>query len=305
MTPTIVILGPTASGKTRLAALVADKINGEIISADSRQVYRGMNLGTGKDYEDYIVAGHKIPCHLIDILNPGEEYNVFRYQQDFRLAHNDIVERGKTPVVCGGTGLYLEAVLGSYNMQQVPENLSLRESLNHKSQEELAAHLQSLRPVHNTTDTIDRERTLRAIEIAVYEDESKSDKSPVLNDNTLFFGIAYERQELRQRITERLKQRLAAGMIAEAENLAGQGIDHQKLEYYGLEYRYLSRYIHGMISYDEMFNQLNTAIHQFAKRQMTWFRRMERKGFRIHWLQGHLSAEEKLDAMLGSLGRGE
>lgn len=298
MHQSIVILGPTASGKTRLAALIAEKINGEIISADSRQVYRGMNLGTGKDYDDYIVDGKMVPYHLTDMLNPGEEYNVFRFRQDFEIAFKAIANRGKTPVVCGGTGLYLEAVLGSYNMLNVPENRMLRQSLSGKSQEELIAYLQTLRPLHNTTDILDRERTLRAVEIALYENENQSDANQIAPLNALITGIAYERQQLRQRITERLKQRLAQGMIAEVENLIRQGTDHQKLEYYGLEYRYLSRYIRGIITREEMFSQLNTAIHQFAKRQMTWFRRMERKGFQIHWLQGELSNEEKIGAIL-------
>lgn len=292
--PLLTILGPTASGKTRLAALVADRLNAEIISADSRQVYRGMNLGTGKDYADYLVDGKQIPCHLVDIVDPGEEYNVFRYQKDFFGIYEDLSKRNKPAILCGGTGLYIESVLGGYNMGEVPVDETLREFLGNKTQEELVAYLSSLRPLHNTTDTLDRERCIRAIEIATYELENESNNPSFPKLNPLIVGIAYERNKLRQRITQRLQERLEQGMAAEVEELLNKGISPEKLEYYGLEYRYLSQFITGRIGYDEMFRLLNTTIHQFAKRQMTWFRRMERKGFQIHWLAGELNMDDKL-----------
>jgi len=298
MSTMITILGPTASGKTRLAALVANKLNGEVISADSRQVYRGMNLGTGKDYNDYIVNGKQVPYHLIDILEPGEEYNVYRYQQDFFRAYTGILQRGKLPLLCGGTGLYLESVLGAYKMGEAPENDTLREFLETKSQNDLVAYLASLRPLHNTTDSRNRKRTIRAIEIASYELEHQAEARSLPRLNPLIIGITYERQVLRQRITERLKARLEQGMVSEVEELLNKGISTEKLEYYGLEYRYLSQLIAGKISYEEMFRNLNTAIHQFAKRQMTWFRRMERKGFKIHWLDSESTTEMKVESIL-------
>jgi tRNA dimethylallyltransferase len=294
----LTLLGPTASGKTRLAALVAANINGEIISADSRQVYRGMNLGTGKDYDDYLVDGKQVPYHLVDILEPGEAYNVFRYQRDFFKVYNDIINRGKTAVICGGTGMYIESVLAGYTLAEAPEDETLREFLKSKNQEQLVAYLASLRPLHNTTDTIDRERCIRAIEVATYEGEQEADKLEYPKLNPLIIGIAYERKTLRERITQRLKDRLENGMVEEVEGLIKQGISPEKLDYYGLEYRYLSQLILGKITYDEMFSLLNTAIHQFAKRQMTWFRRMERKGFQIHWLDGEREMEFKVQEIL-------
>ncbi len=293
----ITILGPTATGKTRLAAVLAAKINGEIISADSRQVYRGMNLGTGKDYEDYHVEGTVIPYHLVDIVDPGVEYNVFRFQQDFTRAFNGIRQRGKMPVLCGGSGLYLESVLGGYRMEQVPVNSDIRSSLSEKTQDELVEHLHSLKLLHNITDTTDRERTLRAIEIATFENERKTMLHlPELK--SLIIGVAYDRSLLRQRITERLKERLKVGMVAEVRDLLHGGISAAALDFYGLEYRYITRYVAGQISYDEMFRLLNTAIHQFARRQMTWFRRMERKGFIIHWLPGEWETGKKVQSIL-------
>lgn len=294
MNALLTILGPTASGKTRLAALVAANINGEIISADSRQVYRGMNLGTGKDYEDYLVDGKQIPYHLTDILDPGDAYNVYRYKQDFFRVHKDITSRGKTPVICGGTGMYIEAVLAGYSLAQAPEDATLREFLKNKSQKELVDYLASLRPLHNTTDTLDRERSIRAIEVATYEAEHRAGNQEYPKLNPLIIGIAYERKTLRERITQRLTDRFEHGMLEEVEGLIKQGISPEKLDYYGLEYRYLSQLILGKITFDEMFSLLNTAIHQFAKRQMTWFRRMERKGFQIHWLHGEMEMELKV-----------
>ncbi|HHN47835.1 MAG TPA: tRNA (adenosine(37)-N6)-dimethylallyltransferase MiaA [Bacteroidales bacterium] len=301
MNTPITILGPTASGKTRLAALVANRKNGEIISADSRQVYRGMNLGTGKDYDDYIVDGQQIPYHLVDISEPGEEYNLFRYQQDFLKAFNNISSRNKTPLICGGTGLYLEAVLTGYKLTEAPKDETLRAFLASKTQDELNDFLASLRPLHNTTDTLDRERTIRAIEVATYAIEHEGNHTGFPGINSVVFGISYERENLRKRITQRLQARLESGMIEEVEQLIQQGITHEKLAYYGLEYRYISEHLAGKISFDEMFKLLNTAIHQFAKRQMTWFRRMERKGLKINWLQGESGLQEKLASMLALL----
>ncbi|MGB4204979.1 MAG: tRNA (adenosine(37)-N6)-dimethylallyltransferase MiaA [Bacteroidales bacterium] len=297
----ITILGPTASGKTRLAALLANRINGEVISADSRQVYKGMDLGTGKDYSDYEVDGKTVPYHLIDIADPGEEYNVFRYQQDFIRVYNDIIRRGRIPVMCGGTGLYIESVLGAYRMESVPQNEELRAELKQKSLEELAEKLRNIKPLHNITDITDRERALRAIEIAVFENERKNDTHSFPDMNSLIFGVAYNRSELRQRITQRLKNRMGEGMINEVKELLSSGVSAEKLDFYGLEYRYLARYVTGMITYDEMFSLLNTAIHQFAKRQATWFRRMERKGFTIHWLPGEWNMDEKMEYILQAL----
>jgi tRNA dimethylallyltransferase len=246
----IVITGPTASGKTRLAAEVAGKLNGEIISADSRQVYRGMNLGTGKDYDDYIVNGIKIPCHLIDILDPGEECNVFSYQQDFSRVCHDIVSRGKIPVLCGGTGLYIESVLAAYQMTDAPRDETLRAFLENKNQDELAAYLASLRPLHNTTDILERNRTIRAIEIATYEQEKQAEESENPTLKPMIFGVAWERKTQRERITQRLHERLGQGMVLEVETLIKQGVSPEKLDYYGLEYRYLPRYISGTITYE-------------------------------------------------------
>ncbi|MDP2423699.1 MAG: tRNA (adenosine(37)-N6)-dimethylallyltransferase MiaA [Bacteroidales bacterium] len=300
MTPfnLIAIIGPTATGKSRLAALLAQRINAEIISADSRQVYRSMNLGTGKDYANYIVDGKPVPYHLLDIVEPGEEYNVFRFQQDFFNAFNDIQARGKMPILCGGTGMYIEAVLDNYNLMQVPANWELRNLIGQKSLHELAEMLTQMKPVHNTTDTIDRERAIRAIEIAVYEKENQPicPSHPVIRP--LIFGIALDRSMVRELITQRLQQRLEQGMIDEVKSLITKGISTEKLDFYGLEYRYISRYIAGRISYDEMFGQLNTAIHQFAKRQMTWFRRMEKRGFIITWINGDLFDTERMATIL-------
>ena len=282
----ITILGHTAAGKTGIAASVAFKVGGEVISADSRQVYRDMSVGTGKDLDDYIVNDRMVPVHLVDIRDAGEEYNVFEFQKDFHLAFGGIRSRGMIPVLCGGSGMYLEAVLRGYDMIKVPVNKDLRESLEGKSLEELGRILSSYRDLHNNTDTDTVKRAIRAIEIA---DFMKKEVSAVDNfppPASLTFGIRYERDERRSRITRRLMQRLEEGMIEEAEALLARGISHDKLEYYGLEYKYLSLYLKGELSYEEMIERLNTAIHQFAKRQMTYFRGMERRGIKIHWLQG-------------------
>jgi len=293
----ITVLGPTATGKTRLAALLADKTGGEIISADSRQVYRGMDIGTGKDLEDYLITGKKIASHLVDIANPGTEYNVFTFQRDFLQAYADIRHRGHLPVLCGGTGLYLEAVLTGYRLQQVPENLALRERLDALSDVGLVAMLKGYGTLHNTTDVAHRERTLRAIEIKEFEKlHPVREKFPKIN--SVNFGIAFPRELIRQRITRRLKSRLENGLIEEVRRLLHNGLKPEQLTFYGLEYRYVTQYVTGEISYDEMFSKLNTAIHQFSKRQMTWFRRMEKRGTVIHWVDGLLPEEDKVAACL-------
>ena len=298
----IVVLGHTAGGKTAYAAKLAMKTGGEIISADSRQVYRGMDIGTGKDYDDYIVDGTKINAHLIDIVDAGYEYNVFEFQQDFINAYNAVRKRNNVPFLCGGTGLYIEAVLKGYNMISVPINENLREELAAKSTAELTEILTSMRNLHNTTDTTSRKRLIRAIEI----EESKKNNPPAgLNFpefSSIILGIKYERDERRKRITDRLRLRLENGMIEEAEALISSGISPEKLEFYGLEYKYLAHYLTGKINYDEMFNGLNTAIHQFAKRQMTWFRKMEREGMKIHWIEGEKGMEEKVEEGMRVIG---
>ncbi len=291
----ITVLGPTATGKTRLAALLAYRTVGEVISADSRQVYRGMDVGTGKDLDDYIVNGRNIPSHLVDIADPGTEYNVFGFQRDFLLAYADIRQRGHVPVLCGGTGLYLEAVLSGYHLQQVPENIALRKKLKPLSDAKLVEVLKRYGILHNTTDIANRERTLRAIEIKEFEKSHPArEKFPKIDSVNL--GINFPREMVRQRITQRLKYRLENGMIEEVQRLLHSGLKPKQLTFYGLEYRYVTQYVTGEITYDEMFSKLNTAIHQFSKRQMTWFRRMEKRGTVIHWLDGRLHEEEKLSA---------
>lgn len=297
----ITILGPTASGKTRLAAQLAYEIDGEIISADSRQVYRGMDIGTGKDYNDYIVKDKKIPYHLVDIAEPGTEFNVFQYQQEFLKTYKDIKDRSKIPVLCGGTGLYLESILKGYKLTDVPHNAVLREELKNKSQEELVEILSSLRKLHNITDSSDRERTLRAIEIETYHQQNKGTPEDFPSIRNLVIGIQIERPLLRKRITQRLEKRLNSGMVEEVKNLLANGLTPEKLKHYGLEYKFLTMYVLGEMSYEEMFSQLNTAIHQFAKRQMTWFRKMERSGIRINWIDGMLSDEELLKIISGMM----
>jgi tRNA dimethylallyltransferase len=291
----ITILGPTATGKTRLAALVATRIDGEVISADSRQVYRGMNIGTGKDYDDYVVEGKTVPFHLVDIADPGYEYSVFEYQQDFLKVFDEITGRNKIPVLCGGTGLYLEAVLSGYRLTKVPENTELREQLSAKSLTELTEKLLLLRPTHNTTDLLDRNRTIRAIEIARSEKQQTESIYPFPEVDHLIFGIHFEREVIRVRITKRLEKRLAEGMIEEVSSLLSSGLKPEQLIFYGLEYRYVTDFITGKITREEMFQLLNTAIHQFAKRQMTWFRRMEKRGFTINWIDGALPEQEKVN----------
>ncbi|MFH1319955.1 MAG: tRNA (adenosine(37)-N6)-dimethylallyltransferase MiaA [Bacteroidota bacterium] len=329
----ITVLGPTATGKTILAAHLASRLNGEIISADSRQVYKKMNIGTGKDYEDYIVGKKKIPVHLIDIVEPGYKYNVFQFQKDFLKAYNKINKWDKLPVLCGGTGLYIEAVLKGYKLIEVPHNEKLRKDLKNKTQDELVNILSSLRSLHNTTDILDRDRLVKAIEIATYHKEHPEIEHDFPKIQTQIFGIHYERGVIRKRITERLEKRLAHGMIEEVEGLLGKNrvtvnpvhgtanpvhntvkkratipnrdtphiVTPETLKNYGLEYRFITQHVLGEINYNKMFQKLNTAIHQFAKRQMTWFRKMERNGFIITWINGELPLNNKIENIMSHI----
>lgn len=284
----IVILGPTASGKTKLAALLAKDLGGEIISADSRQVYRGLDIGTGKDLHDYLVNGEMVPHHLIDIVDPASEFSVFDYQERFVCAFSDIRARNHLPILAGGTGLYIDSVLKSYQMIKVPADTDLRAELQGEEVGALIARLQRLNPsLHNTTDLQDRQRMIRAIEIAEFSRRHFGEGEFRLPDlNPLIIGLRWERAVLRRRITSRLQERLATGMINEVRRLHDDGLcSWEKLHVLGLEYRYLAFYLQGQLSYPEMFAQLNTRIHQFAKRQETWFRRMERQGAMINWLE--------------------
>jgi tRNA dimethylallyltransferase len=294
----IVILGPTASGKTAVAAKLASQVNGEIISADSRQVYQQLNLGTGKDYSDYLVGGKEIPFHLIDIAEPGSQYNVYEYQKDFIPVFEKLQSLHKLPILCGGSGLYIEAVIEGYKLIQVPVDQSLRDKLAEKSLEELVTILSQYTLIHNNSHTDSIKRAIRAIEIQEYYRVH-----PEINFNypeikPLLIGIKFDRATERQRITDRLRKRLDDGMIDEVKNLLKSGVTPEQLVYYGLEYKFLTNYVMNEISFEEMFSGLNTAIHQFAKRQMTWFRRMELKGMKIHWIDGYMPEEEKLERIL-------
>jgi tRNA dimethylallyltransferase len=290
----ITILGPTASGKTSFAAALAYDLDTEIISADSRQLYRGMDIGTGKDLDDYTVCGKHIPYHLIDIAKPGYRYNLFEYQRDFLAAYNSIVQKGETPILCGGTGLYIESVLKAYRMHPVPENVELRQSLEGKSLAELTAVLSAMKTLHNTTDVDTTKRAIRAIEIQTYYKQHPVEEREFPEIKSLTIGVDIDRDMRREKITRRLHNRLDCGMIDEIKRLLDSGIQPDDLIYYGLEYKYLTLYVIGKLSYDEMFSQLEIAIHQFAKRQMTWFRGMERRGIHIHWIDASLPVEEKI-----------
>ena len=295
----ITILGPTASGKTAVAAKVASLLNGEVISADSRQVYRGMDLGTGKDYADYIVDGQTIPYHLIDIVDAGYEYNVYEYQKDFLRIFAELSSREKLPVMCGGSGLYLEAILKNYKLIRVPINESLRESLDDKLLWELSDILRGYKNyLHNQTDTESSKRAIRAIEIEDYYLTHPEIETGMPDIKSLVVGVEFERMARRKRITSRLKQRLKEGMLDEVQHLLDSGLTPDQLTYYGLEYKYMTLHLTGKITYQEMFDGLNVAIHQFAKRQMTWYRRMEKQGIEIHWLDGFMPMDEKIERIL-------
>jgi tRNA dimethylallyltransferase len=300
----LVITGPTASGKTALAAFMAERINGEVISADSRQVYREMNVGTGKDYNDYIVNGTKIPVHLIDIVDPGYKYNVFEYQRAFIESYNDLKRRNKLAVVCGGSGMYLDSIVSGYELIEVPPDEALRKELENKTMEELTDILRSYKKLHNTTDVDTKKRAIRAIEIGNYHSESGLSEVVFPKVRSLIVGVIFDRESRRKRISERLKERLANGMVEEVQQLLDKGIPVETMLYYGLEYKFITLYLTGKMTYDEMFCRLEVAIHQFAKRQMTWFRGMERRGVKIHWIEGNIPIEEKAQIILGLLREG-
>ena len=296
----ITILGPTASGKTSLVAALAYHLDAEIISADSRQVYQGMDIGTGKDLADYTVAGKHIPYHLIDICKAGFKYNVYQYQQDFLEVYNKIRETNKLPILCGGSGLYLEAILKGYHLSTVPPNEELRNQLNEMSHESLIQMLVEIQEqlntkMHNSTDLDSKQRTIRAIEIGKHMLTEADPKTNFPEIPSLIIGVDIDREERRRKITTRLHQRLEEGMIEEVKQLLNQGIAPEDLIYYGLEYKFVTEHIIGKLSYDEMVRQLEIAIHQFAKRQMTWFRGMERRGIKINWINASLPMEEKIE----------
>ncbi len=290
----ITILGPTASGKTPLAAALAYDMQAEIISGDSRQVYKRMDLGTGKDLADYTVNGQLVPYHLIDIVEPGTKYNVFEFQRDFLKAYHGIQERGNIPILCGGTGMYVESVLRGYNLKPVPENAELRASLSGKSLEELTDLLATYKVLHNTTDVDTEKRAIRAIEIEEYYRNHPVAPRGFPEIRSLVIGVDIDREERRKKISRRLQQRLDDGMVDEIRGLLAEGISAEELIYYGLEYKYLTQYVIGELTYEEMFRGLEIAIHQFAKRQMTWFRGMERRGIKIHWIDASLPLQDKL-----------
>ena len=297
----LVVTGPTASGKTALAATIAQRVGGEVISADSRQVYRGMNLGTGKDYDDYLVDGTRIPCHLIDIADPGYKYNVFEYQRDFNKVYSNLKKRKIFPIVCGGSGMYADSIITGYKMFEVPPDSGLRFELEKKSLEELKEILLTFKNLHNTTDTDSKKRVIRAIEIAHSTRNIGVYYSKFPKVRALLVGIMFDRDARRKRISERLKQRLENGMVDEVKKLIDKGINTETLIYYGLEYKFITLYLTGKTSYQEMARDLEIAIHQFAKRQMTWFRGMERRGIKINWIDGELSLEEKVRFVLNKL----
>ncbi len=295
----ITVLGPTASGKTRLAVALASDLGAEIISADSRQVYCDMDIGTGKDLADYVYDGHAVPHHLIDIVPAGTKYNLYEYQKDFHTVYDDLVSRSITPILCGGTGLYIEAVLGGYSLSPVPQNPELRASLEHKPLDELTQILIELKAqngshMHNRTDVDTCQRAIRAIEIEAYNKLHRVSLRALPPIESLIIGLHIDREERRRRITERLRYRLEHGLIEEVKELLDGGIPQENLIYYGLEYKYVTEYVTGLISFETMFGQLETAIHQFAKRQMTWFRGMERRGYKINWIDATKPLEENI-----------
>lgn len=296
----ITILGPTASGKTSLAAALAYEIGGEIISADSRQVYRGMTIGTGKDLDDYSVNGHKIGYHLIDIAEPGDKYNIYEYQRDFHKVYSELMQRNVRPILCGGSGLYIESVLKGYSLSTVPQNPELRQSLSGKTLDELTEILIDLKArnnsnMHNRSDVDTAQRAIRAIEIEMYNLQHPAQNRQFPPVESVIIGVDIDRESRRKRITERLKERLQHGLVEEVKGLIDSGLSAESLIYYGLEYKFVTEYVIGKLSRDEMFRSLEIAIHQFAKRQMTWFRGMERRGFTINWIDWHLPMADKLE----------
>ena len=294
----LIITGPTASGKTSLAAALASRLGGEIISADSRQVYRGMDLGTGKDLDDYIIDGRRIPYHLIDIADPGYKYNLFEYQRDFIKVYNSLNKRNVYPVVCGGSGMYIDSVVTGYKLVEVPPDSGLRIRLEKKSMEELKEILSSYKKLHNYTDIDTKKRVIRAIEIEHFSKSRHKKESEFPKIRSLVTGVLPDRETRRIRITERLHQRLASGMVEEVRNLIEKGLSAETLIYYGLEYKYITLYLTGELKYDKMVSELEVAIHQFAKRQMTWFRGMEKKGIKINWIDSGLPMEDKVNKVL-------
>lgn len=299
----ITILGPTASGKTSIAAALASRIGGEIISADSRQVYRRMDIGTGKDLADYEVGGKHIPYHLIDIAEPGYKYNLFEYQRDFHTAYDDITSRGRTPVLCGGTGLYIEAVLNGYALSPVPQNQELRDSLSAKSLDELTTMLKALKEqtgsnMHNRSDVDTVQRAIRAIEIETYNLQHPTPEREMPGISSLVIGVDVDRETRRRRISDRLEARLHEGMIDEVKGLLAEGVSAESLMYYGLEYKFVTEYVTGKTTYNDMLSRLEIAIHQFAKRQMTWFRGMERRGIHINWIDASLPMDDKVELIM-------
>ena len=291
----LTILGPTACGKTAFATRLAYDLGGEILSADSRQVYRGMDIGTGKDLADYTVNGKQIPYHLIDIADAGEKYNVYEFQHDFLEAYNDIVARGATPIMCGGTGLYLESVIRGYRLSPVPQNPELRERLAGKSLEELTEILRGYKQLHNTTDVDSAQRAIRAIEIEDYYQHTPLDNREFPEIDSLVIGLDINRELRREKISRRLRSRLDEGMVDEIRRIIDSGVAPEDLIYYGLEYKFVTMYVIGQLTYEDMVSQLEIAIHQFAKRQMTWFRGMERRGITIHWLSCDIPVEERIE----------
>lgn len=294
----LIVTGPTATGKTSLAANLAYELNGEVISADSRQVFKGMTIGTGKDYGDYIVKGHEIPSHLVDIREAGDTYSVFEFQKDFITAYNSITSRGKYALLCGGTGLYIDSVVKKYNLLDVPRNEQLRDELKDKTLDELSEILAQLKEMHNKTDIDTKQRAIRAIEIELYQKGNKVEKTDMPEFHYLIVAPSFDRPQIRKRITQRLHERLDDGMVEEVKNLIDHGIPPEKLISYGLEYKYITWYIMGELTEAEMKEKLNIAIHQFAKRQMTWFRRMERSGTKIYWIDGYLPMVDKVKRVL-------
>lgn len=298
----IIVLGPTATGKTQFAANLAHALKSEIISADSRQVYRKMDLGTGKDYDDYTVAGNKIPVHLIDIHDPGYKYNVYEFQQDFIKAFRQIQAQNKVPILCGGTGMYIEAVSQAYSLIAVPVNEKLRAELESKSMEELEEVLASFKKLHNKSDSDTKKRIIRAIEIEQYYTHSKEEKPELPEIHPVYIGMYCDRDRRRDRITRRLRSRLKEGMIEEVQQLLNEGVSAEDLVYYGLEYKFITQYLTGEMEYEQMVEKLNIAIHQFAKRQTTWFRKMERQGTEIFWIESELEMKEKVQLALNHIG---